>query len=116
MRLLFDENMPADAVEELRHANHDVAFITEDEPSIADPDLLARAVREERVLVTFDTDYGSLTYRDRLPATCGVVMFRIIPNMPVNAQARLIAATIASQDDWSGYFWVISLRRRSLPT
>ena len=57
MRLLFDENMPADAVEALRHADHDVAFITEDEPSTADPDLLARAVREERVLVTFDTDY-----------------------------------------------------------
>ena len=115
MRLLFDENMPADAVEALRRADHDVVFIAEDAPSAADPDLLARAVREDRVLVTFDTDYGSLTYRDRLPATCGVVTFRLIPNMPASAQARLIVGAITAQDDWSGYFWVVRLRRRPLP-
>ncbi len=116
MRLLLDENMPADAVEALRLAGHDVAFVTEDDPSAADPDLLARTVREDRVLVTFDTDYGSLTYRDRLPATCGVVTFRLIPDIPADAQARLVAGAITAQDGWRGYFWVISLRRRPLPT
>ena len=116
MRLLFDENMPADAVEALRALKHDVSFVTEDDPSAADPDLLARAVRENRLLVTFDTDYGSLTYRDQLPATCGLVTFRLFPDMPADAQARFITGTITAQDDWNGYFWVIRLRRRPLPT
>ena len=116
MRLLFDENMPSDAVETLRRAGHDVSFVTEDAPSAADADLLTRAVREDRVLVTFDTDYGSLTYRDQLPATSGVVTFRLLPDIPADAQARLVAGSITAQDDGSGYFWVISLRRRPLPT
>ena len=115
MRLLFDENMPAEAVAELRRAGHDVAFVTEEDPSAADADLLARAVREDRVLVSFDNDYGSLTYRDRLPATCGVVTFRLLPNMAADVQARFVSGTLAAQDDWSGYFWVIGLRRRPLP-
>ena len=108
--------MPADAVEAVRSAGHDVSFVTEDDPSAADLDLLTRAVHEDRVLVTFDTDYGTLTYRDRLPATCGVVTFRLIPDIPANAQARFITGAITAQDDWSGYFWVINLRRRPLPT
>ena len=107
--------MPADAVEALRNAGHDVSFVTEDDPSATDPDLLTRAVQEDRVLVTFDTDYGSLTYRDRLPATCGVVTFRLTPDLTAHAQARLVAGTMTAQDDWSGSFWVISLRRRPLP-
>ena len=115
MRLLFDENMPAEAVAELRRAGHDVAFVTEEDPSAADADLLGRAVREDRVLVSFDNDYGALTYRDQMPATCGVITFRLLPDMPSDAQARFVFGAIVAQDDWSGYFWVIRLRRRPLP-
>lgn len=115
MRLLVDENMPADAVATLRSAGHDVAFVTEDSPSAADPELLQRAVREDRILVSFDKDYGSLTYRDRLPATCGVVLFRLAVEITNEMRARFVTGTLTAQDDWSGYFWVIRLRRRYLP-
>ena len=31
------------------------------------------------MLLTFDKDFGKLTYVDRLPATSGVILFRIDP-------------------------------------
>ena len=54
MRFLANENFPLDAVEALRAAGHDVAWIRDESPGIADPVVLARAVRwhaEHRVML-----------------------------------------------------------------
>lgn len=60
MRFLADENFPAAAVAGLASAGHDVAWIRTAAPGAADGDVLARAVREERILLTFDKDFGEL--------------------------------------------------------
>jgi predicted nuclease of predicted toxin-antitoxin system len=44
----------------------------EDDRQMADPNILARAVRDNRLLITFDRDFGELTFGQRLPASCGV--------------------------------------------
>ena len=60
------------------------------DPSAADPDLLARAQSLKiGYWLPFDTDYGSLTYRDQLPATCGIVTFRLIPDMPADCAGEV---------------------------
>jgi len=46
----------------LRTAGHDVAAIAEDLPGTTDDPVLDRAVRERRVLITEDTDFGELVY------------------------------------------------------
>lgn len=46
VRLLADENLPREAVEALRAAGHDVAWIAADTPSITDLYVLARACAE----------------------------------------------------------------------
>ena len=63
MRLLANENFPRIAVEALRARGHDVAWVRTDIPGASDQDVIHRAVAENRVLVTFDKDFGELAFR-----------------------------------------------------
>lgn len=115
MRLLANENFPRRAIEALRAAGHDVAWVAEDCPSIRDADVLALAVREARVLLTQDKDFGELAYRSRLPATCGVVLFRVPPR-PETVAA--IAVRVLAVGAFEGRFVVVEeglVRERALP-
>ena len=106
MRFLADENFPGAAVTSLREAGHDVVSIAAEAPSSSDRDVLARASEDGRVLLTFDQDFGELAWRFRLPARCGVILFRCSMPDPGVVGASL-AAMVAQRDDWSGHFSVI---------
>ena len=113
MRFLANENFPLDAVEAL----HDVAWIRDDSPGVADPAGLARAVAEGRVLVTFDKDFGDLAFQSGLPTGCGIILFRLRAGTSAEL-ARQIAAAIAQRRDWAGHFAVVEpgkVRLRPLP-
>jgi predicted nuclease of predicted toxin-antitoxin system len=73
MRFLADENFPGDAVTALRTSGQDVLWIRTDAPGITDQDVLARSLKDARVLLTFDKDFGDLAWRSGLPASCGIV-------------------------------------------
>lgn len=75
------------------------------------------AVAEQRVLFTFDKDFGELAFRVGLPAACGVVLFRIRMDLP-DVVAERVVSLIKSRNDWIGNFSVIGdskIRIRSLP-
>ncbi len=82
MRFLANENVPLASVRWLRDEGHDVVAIVEESPGAKDHDILARAATEQRILITFDRDYGELIYRLGLPAPSGVVYFRMEPAIP----------------------------------
>jgi len=106
MYFLANENFPLDAVEALRQNGHDVAWIRVDSPGISDPEVLSRAQAEDRILLTFDKDFGELAFRSKLPATSGIILFRIkTPSGAVVAEK--VARTIALRNDWRGHFSVI---------
>jgi hypothetical protein len=106
MRFLADENFPGAAITALTAARHDVVSIRIAEPGARDRDVLARAAREERILLTFDKDFGELAANTALPAGCGIVLFR--RRVPKSAApARRLAEIISSRDDWAGHFSVI---------
>src|SRR5262245_47887286 len=118
MRFLANENSPGDAVTALRAEGHDVDWVRTAAPGINDEDVLAWAVREMRVLLTFDKDFGELAWRAGLPATCGIVLFRLPMPSPPKVGA-LLAAQIGARDDWAGHFAVIEagrIRMRPLPS
>ena len=117
MRLLANENFPLDAVDALRQAGHDVLWIRTDAPGSADADILARAVTEQRIVITFDKDFGELAFRSKLPASCGIVLFRI-PAPSSGFVAKFAVAALATRTDWAGQFSVIEesrVRQRALP-
>jgi len=117
MRFLADENFPVDAVEALRAQGHDVVWIRTDEPGSPDEQVLARANRDKRILLTFDKDFGELAFHARLDAACGVMLFRI-PAPSSQHMAHIVVTTVQSRKDWSGHFTVVEesqIRMRLLP-
>jgi predicted nuclease of predicted toxin-antitoxin system len=108
---------PRHAVIALRESGFDVAWITEEASGASDDDVLASCSAEGRVLLTFDKDFGEFAFRRRLPATCGVVLFRIRSQNP-DEVASLARAALASSADWRGHFSVVTklgIRMRQLP-
>jgi predicted nuclease of predicted toxin-antitoxin system len=118
MRFLANENFPLASVNRLRRANHDVAAIIEDAPGAKDSEVLARAVREDRVVLTFDRDYGELIYRFRHPSPVGVIYFRFDPSTPEEPAEHLLRLLTMSDLSLEKKFTVVErgqVRQRPLP-
>jgi len=110
MRFLANENFPGDAVTSLRAAGHDVVWVRTAGPGTEDEDVLAWAVREDRILLTFDKDFGELAWRAGLSPDCGIVLFRL--PMPLSTVVgAALAARLCERNDWSGHFSVIEPSR-----
>ena len=116
MRLLANENVPREAVEALRRRGHDIAWVREDDPGASDEEVLARAVAEDRVLLTFDKDFGELIFGRGVQASRGVVLLRLPPSLP-DLVGRIVEK-LESRSDWEGNFGVVEaddVRLRPLP-
>ena len=79
--------------------------------------VLARALEEDRLLITFDKDFGELVFRRGAKASHGIILFRIAqPSSSVIAER--VATVLASREDWPGHFSVVedfAVRMRRLP-
>jgi hypothetical protein len=106
MRFLADENFPGSTVRVLQEAGHDVAWVMTTAPGIGDLEVLAWMVREGRILLTFDKDFGELARNAGLPAVCGILLFRVPMPRPDDVGGRL-AEPILARDDWAGHFSVV---------
>jgi predicted nuclease of predicted toxin-antitoxin system len=116
MNFLADENFPRDAVEALRAEGHDVLWIRTEYPGITDPEVLSIAQAENRILLTFDKDFGELAFVTLLPASCGIVLFRL-QAASANILAQKVIDTISLRTDWVGHFSVVEnnkIRMRQL--
>ncbi|MBM3757995.1 MAG: hypothetical protein FJW38_28935 [Acidobacteria bacterium] len=110
MKFVADENFPGAALRLLRRSGFDVASIAEAHPGIPDTEVLALASSEGRTLLTFDKDFGELAFRRGLPASCGVILFRIGLLGPAES-AELALATLQSGVEWAGHFCVVNNRK-----
>jgi predicted nuclease of predicted toxin-antitoxin system len=79
MRLLADQDVYALTVRLLRQRNHDV--VTASELGLAqanDFDLFQAAMRDGRILVTRDRDFGGYLFVNKVQ--CGVIYLRVVPS------------------------------------
>jgi predicted nuclease of predicted toxin-antitoxin system len=117
MRLLANENFPKEAVEALQGHGHDVVWVRTKCPGISDREVLSLAQSENRVLLTFDKDFGELAFRAGFPATSGVILFRVLPRSP-GSVARVAVAALKNRLNWEGHFSVVTedrIRMTPLP-
>jgi predicted nuclease of predicted toxin-antitoxin system len=89
MRILANENVPGEAVEALRSRGHDVMWVRTAAPGIEDRRVVHLAETEERVIVTFDKDFGKLAFQAKLPLYCGVILLRISGSDPNHVETSL---------------------------
>jgi predicted nuclease of predicted toxin-antitoxin system len=77
VRFLLDESADLPLQGHLRATGHDATAIAHEYPgALIDEDVLDIAVREDRILITNDRDFGELVFRRRLPHR-GVILFRL---------------------------------------
>ncbi len=93
IRFLADENFLAQNVQRLRSAGHDVEAVAEKAPGMADVDVLAWADREQRVLLTFDRDFGKILYghHAQYKHLAGLIYLRFIPTFPTEPAEEVLA-------------------------
>ena len=107
---LADESCDFAVVKLLRSVGYDVTAIAESAPQTADGDVIEMAVRDRRVLLTEDKDFGQLVYAE-LRASSGVVLIRF----PASERSRLPDAVLAAVEQLAdrliGAFIVLTPQR-----
>ena len=75
IRFLADESCDFTVVRGLRRAGFDVLCVSESTPGAIDSEVIRIALREERILLTEDKDFGRLVYSHG-QETLGVIFLR----------------------------------------
>jgi predicted nuclease of predicted toxin-antitoxin system len=94
LRFLLDEGLSPRVAQLLSEAGHDAVHARDiGLTSAADPVVLQAAVDDERVLVTLDTDFGTLLARsgDAIPS---IILFRGEVTRRPAGQARMLLANL----------------------
>lgn len=90
MNILADKNIDGPLVRWLREQGHDAIWVAEKGPGTEDPEVLTAATARDRILLTFDRDFGDLVFRQNQTAA-GVVLLRLrtrsAPDLLVKFQA-----------------------------
>ncbi|MBC8354986.1 MAG: DUF5615 family PIN-like protein [Planctomycetes bacterium] len=118
MRVIVDENITHTVIQGLRDRGYDVLSVKESMRGVDDTSILQRAEAEQRLVVTQDKDFGELASKYRLPATCGIVLFRLSADDPA-ANTQRVLDVMQSRTDWAGHFSVVTddrIRMRTLPS
>jgi len=114
-RFLANENIPRPVVVAVRNAGLDVAWVTELRPGADDDAVLALSVSEDRVLVTFDKDFGEMVFRKGRNACCGILLFRTRLQSPEHL-SRFVVRVLSQPVHWNDSFSVAEPDRiRSVP-
>ncbi len=94
MRFLADESCDFSIVRALRSAGHDVLAVTEFASGADDATVMDLALREHRVLLTEDKDFGQLVYAQSLQSS-GVIFIRY----PATARKALLKILVTLVSD-----------------
>jgi predicted nuclease of predicted toxin-antitoxin system len=110
VRWLVDECVDVSIVVQLRRAGHDVVYMSDAQPRATDTEVLERAHKEDRLLLTEDKDFGELVIRQAKPVP-GVILLRISPERRALKSTRLRAAVDLFGDALIGRYTVVEETR-----
>ena len=117
MKLLADENIPSSVVRALSDGGYDIIWIRTEAPGISDLDVMRYDFQENRIILTYDKDFGELAVKDNFcPIEC-IILFRLSLKNPASI-AKYILDILNSRTDWEGHFSVVEeerIRMRPLP-
>jgi len=102
----------------LRDGGHDVVWMVEACRGEEDLAVLARARREDRILVTLDRDFGELVFLRGAAPPAGIVYVRLVPASVNQLVARLHWLLQSGDLSVPGGFFVLDAdgtRSRRLP-
>jgi len=106
MRFLADESCDYAVVRSLRTAGHDVLAVCELSPGIEDLEVMEQALREKRILLTEDKDFGQLVF-SAWQDTFGVIFLRYPPSVRQRISKELVTLVKRYGEKLVGCFIVV---------
>ncbi len=106
LRLLANENIPRIAIHVLRSAGHDVTWMAELGAGASDIEVATRAQQEDRILLTFDKEFGELILRRGVSQPRGLILCRFRTQSPTTV-AKFLQEVLSQPHGWDGHFTVI---------
>jgi len=79
MQYLANENIPLSAILALRNSGIDIHSIKEIFPGAKDETVLALAIKENAILLTFDKDFGEWVFKNKSNKPKGIILLRFTP-------------------------------------
>ena len=105
IRFLIDECISPRVTSWLREQGHEVSSVFEEAGGATDEEVICRAGRENRVLVTSDKDFGEKAFREGLPHE-GIVLLRLKDRRALR-QMKLIQELLRQGEQLAGRFLVV---------
>ncbi len=115
MRFLADQDVWKATVDLIKALGHDVVTASEIGMARAsDRELLTEAKRDKRLLVTRDTDFGSLVFLGEVPSA-GVILLRIMPETIEKVHSELtLVFEKHSEEKLRKYFCTVEPKRHRM--
>ena len=108
MKLLADENFPLASIKLLSQAGYNIIGIGIDNHDISDEEVIQFAREEERLILTFDKDFGELIFKSGLKPDAGVIYLRWDEFKPEDPGKYLIHLFKSGDISFQGKLTVIS--------
>lgn len=108
-RLLADENIPRTVITTLREKGYDVVSVWELKPGMSDEEVVKLAIKESRIIITFDKDFGRIALLK--PNIMGVIPLRIPPLNPLYVVEKVLSALERIENP---YDKLIIVRKRTI--
>jgi len=80
-RFIADENIPKECVDLLKKQGLDIISVTDFAFGLGDEEVLDLANRNERIVITFDRDFGQLIFKKKRKSK-GLILLRFVPKSP----------------------------------
>lgn len=115
MKILANENIPIASVLCLRKLGYDVKAIAEFDFGIIDSEVMTMAINENRLIITFDRDYGELIFKYNYKPPKGVLYLRMEtyePEEPGQIVHQLLSSDEISFDNKLTVFDSFSIRQK----
>jgi predicted nuclease of predicted toxin-antitoxin system len=112
VRFLTDENIPTLVVEALRAAGHDVLRVIDAHRAAPDVQVLQTAVGTDRILITFDSDFGRMIFAEGFAAPPGVIYLRSPPPSAAITAERVLEVIGVGAPTIDGHFVSVDRKAR----
>ena len=109
LRLLADKNIPRTVIIALREKGYDVASVWELRPGMSDEEVVELAIKESRIIITFDKDFGRIALLK--PNITGIILLRIPPLNPLYIVERILSVLERIENP---YGKLILVRKRTI--
>ena len=106
MKFVADESVDQPIVDRLRSDGHEVVAVAELDPGISDDEVPAISNDLNSVLITSDTDFGELVFRQRMNSA-GVILLRFA-GLSADTKAHIVSRVVNEHgQEFSASFSVV---------